>query len=300
LANEDEEVSAFVAERLRADGVDVRTGCEVVRVEGKKLILKAFPLDGGGLGGGGVSENAQPGSESTPPLPLPIKGRGEEAIAFDELIVAIGRRARLAGYGLETLGIETDRAIVANDFLETLYPNIYAVGDVVGPYQFTHFAAHQAWFAAVNGLFGAFRRFRADYRVLPRATFTDPEVARVGHNEQSAREAGIEFEVIRYDLAHLDRAVAEGAAAGFVKILVPPGKDRILGATIVGAHGGEWLAELVLAMKHGLGLGKILGTIHAYPTMAEANKYAAGEWRKAHQPERLLRLVARYHAWRRR
>jgi pyruvate/2-oxoglutarate dehydrogenase complex dihydrolipoamide dehydrogenase (E3) component len=267
LANEDEEVSAFVAERLRADGVDLRTGCEAIRVDGKTLIVRG--------------------------------GDGETVVPFDELIVAVGRKARLDGYGLEELGIETGRTIVTNDWLETLYPNIYAVGDVAGPYQFTHFAAHQAWFAAVNALFGSLKRFRADYRVLPRVTFTDPEVARVGHNEQSAREAGIAFEVVRTDLAHLDRAVAEGAAQGFVKILVPPGRDQILGATIVGAHAGEWLAELVLAMKHGLGLGKILGTIHAYPTMAEANKYAAGEWRKAHQPERLLRWVARYHGWRR-
>jgi pyruvate/2-oxoglutarate dehydrogenase complex dihydrolipoamide dehydrogenase (E3) component/uncharacterized membrane protein YdjX (TVP38/TMEM64 family) len=268
LANEDAEVSAFVAERLRADGVDVCTGCEAVRVQGKTLIVRCVAREIG--------------------------------IEFDELIVAVGRRARLAGYGLETLGMETDRTIVTNDFLETLYPNIYAVGDVAGPYQFTHFAAHQAWFAAVNGLFGNLKRFRADYSFLPRVTFTDPEVARIGHNEESAREAGVEFEIVRTDLAHLDRAVCEGAAEGFVKILVPPGKDRILGATIVGAHSGEMLAELALAMKHGIGLGKILGTIHAYPTMAEANKYAAGEWRKAHQPVRLLRWVERYHDWRRR
>ncbi|MFN3389581.1 MAG: pyridine nucleotide-disulfide oxidoreductase, partial [Allosphingosinicella sp.] len=173
------------------------------------------------------------------------------------------------------------------------------VGDVAGPYQFTHFAAHQAWFAAVNALFGTFKRFRADYSVLPRVTYTDPEVAAVGHSEASAREAGLDYEVVRYDLSHLDRAVTDGARAGFVKILVAPGKDRILGATIVAAHAGEMLAELVLAMKHGIGLKKILGTIHAYPTMAEANKYAAGEWRKAHQPERLLRWVELYHRWRR-
>ena len=189
--------------------------------------------------------------------------------------------------------------IETNAFLETRYPNIFAVGDVAGPYQFTHFAAHQAWFAAVNALFGTFRKFRADYSVLPWVTFTDPEVAHVGHNEQSAKEAGIAYEVVRYDLGHLDRALTEGANQGFVKLLVVPGKDRILGATIVAANAGELLAEYVLAMKHGIGLNKILGTIHAYPTMAEANKYAAGEWKKAHKPERLLRWVARYHTWRR-
>jgi pyruvate/2-oxoglutarate dehydrogenase complex dihydrolipoamide dehydrogenase (E3) component/uncharacterized membrane protein YdjX (TVP38/TMEM64 family) len=300
LAKEDEEASALVEETLRAEGVEVLTDHEAVRVEGKTLVVKAPPLDGEGWGRDGVSGNAPHFVEATPTLPSPIEGEGEREIPFDELIVAVGRRARLEGYGLEALGIETERAIVTNDFLETRFPNIYAVGDVAGPYQLTHFAAHQAWFAAVNGLFGAFRRFRADYSVLPRVTFTDPEVAQAGHTERSAREAGAEHEVVRYDLAHLDRAVCEGATRGFVKILVPPGKDRILGATIVAAHAGEMLAELVLAMKHGIGLDKVLGTIHAYPTMAEANKYAAGERKKAHKPERLLAWVERYHRRRRR
>lgn len=267
LPKEDEEVAALIAERLAEEGVDIRTGHEALRIEGKSLIARA---DG-----------------------------GEVAIPFDDIIVAVGRKARLTGYGLEALGIETDAVIETNAFLETRYPNIFAVGDVAGPYQFTHFAAHQAWFAAVNALFGTFRKFRADYSVLPWVTFTDPEVAHVGHNEQSATEAGIAYEVVRYDLGHLDRALTEGANQGFVKLLVAPGKDRILGATIVAASAGELLAEYVLAMKHKIGLNKILGTIHAYPTMAEANKYAAGEWKKAHKPERLLRWVARYHAWRR-
>jgi len=267
LPKEDEEVSDFVAALLREEGVDVRTGHEAVRVEGKRLIVRS--------------------------------GGEEEAIPFDEIIVAVGRKARLTGYGLEALGIETDRTIVTNDWLETRFPNIYAVGDVAGPYQFTHFAAHQAWFAAVNGLFGQLKRFRADYRILPWVTFTDPEVAHVGHNERSAREAGIDFELVRYDLAHLDRALCEGANRGFVKLLVRPGRDRILGATVVAHNAGETLAELVLAMKHGLGLDKLLATIHAYPTMAEANKYAAGERKKAHKPERLLGWVELYHRWRR-
>jgi pyruvate/2-oxoglutarate dehydrogenase complex dihydrolipoamide dehydrogenase (E3) component/uncharacterized membrane protein YdjX (TVP38/TMEM64 family) len=266
LPREDEEVSELVAEVLREEGVDVRTGREAVRVDGKILV---------------------------------VRGEGRESeIPFDEIIVAVGRRARLTGYGLEDLGIETSRTIAVNDWLETRLPNLYAVGDVAGPYQFTHFAAHQAWFAAVNGLFGQLKRFRADYRVLPWVTFTDPEIAHVGHNELSAREAGLAFEVVRYDLDHLDRALSEGAGRGFVKLLVQPGKDRLLGATIVAANGGEILAEIVLAMKHGLGLNKLLGTIHAYPTMAEANKYAAGEWKKAHKPERLLAWLERYHRWR--
>jgi pyruvate/2-oxoglutarate dehydrogenase complex dihydrolipoamide dehydrogenase (E3) component/uncharacterized membrane protein YdjX (TVP38/TMEM64 family) len=267
LSKEDPEVSELVEAVLREEGVDIRTGHEAARIEGKSLILR---------------------SDS-----------GEEALPFDELIVAVGRKARMTGYGLEELGIETERTIAVNDWLETRFPNLYAVGDVAGPYQFTHFAAHQAWFAAVNGLFGQLKRFRADYRVLPWVTFTEPEVAHVGHNELSAKAAGIDYEVVRYDLSHLDRALAEGANRGFVKLLVQPGKDRLLGATIVATQAGELIPELVLAMKHGLGLNKILGTIHAYPTLAEANKYAAGEWKKAHKPERLLAWLGRYHEWRR-
>jgi pyruvate/2-oxoglutarate dehydrogenase complex dihydrolipoamide dehydrogenase (E3) component/uncharacterized membrane protein YdjX (TVP38/TMEM64 family) len=267
LSKEDEDVSDFIADTLRSDGVTVLTGHEAVRCEGKTLIVRSEGV--------------------------------ETAIPFDEIIVAVGRKARLSGYGLEELGIETDRTVVTNDYLETVYPNIFAAGDVAGPYQFTHFAAHQAWYAAVNALFGTFRKFRADYSVLPWATFTDPEVAHVGHSEATAREEGVAYEIVRYELGHLDRAVAESAHTGFVKILVQPGKDKILGVTIVSAAAGELLAEFVLAMKHGLGLNKILGTIHSYPTMAEANKYAAGEWKKAHKPERLLRWVERYHGWRR-
>lgn len=264
LAREDEEVSELVEAVLREEEVEIRTGHEAARVEGKSLIVRS--------------------------------GAGEAAVPFDEIIVAVGRKARLTGYGLEALGIETGRTIEVNEWLETRFPNIYAVGDVAGPYQFTHFAAHQAWFAAVNGLFGHLKRFRADYRMLPWVTFTDPEVAHVGHNALSATEAGLDFEIVRYDLSHLDRALAEGANRGFVKLLVVPGKDRLLGATIVAANAGELLPELVMAMKHGLGLNKLLATIHAYPTLAEANKYAAGEWKKAHKPERLLAWLERYHA----
>jgi pyruvate/2-oxoglutarate dehydrogenase complex dihydrolipoamide dehydrogenase (E3) component len=190
--------------------------------------------------------------------------------------------------------VETDA------WLTTLYPNIYACGDVAGPYQFTHTAAHQAWYATANALFGQLRRFRTDYSVIPAVTFVDPEVARVGLNEREARQQGVEYEVTRYDLEDLDRAITEDQAHGFVKILTPPGKDRILGATIVGQHAGELLAEFALAMRNDLGLNKIFGTIHAYPTWAEANKYAAGIWKKTHAPERALQWLGRYHAWRRR
>ncbi|GIX34422.1 MAG: pyridine nucleotide-disulfide oxidoreductase [Lysobacteraceae bacterium] len=269
MGREDEEVSDFVRQALEADGVDVRLGHRALRVEreGDARYL--------------VAEGAQ----------------GEVRFGFDELLVAVGRQARLQGYGLEALGIPAQRTIETNEYLETLYPNIYAAGDVAGPWQFTHTASHQAWYAAVNALFGRFRRFKVDGRVIPWVTFVDPEVARVGLNEQEAREQGIAFEVTRYGLDDLDRAIAEGHAEGWIKVLTPPGKDRILGVTIVGAHAGELLAEFTLAMKHGLGLNKILATIHPYPTWAEGNKYAAGEWKRAHAPQAALRWLARYHAW---
>lgn len=271
LVREDVDVSALASASLAADGVTLLTGHKALRCEIKnerKFIV------------------------------VEHQGR-EHRIEFDELLCAVGRAARLEGYGLEELGIETGRTITTNAYLETLYPNIYAAGDVVGPYQFTHVAGYQAWYASVNALFGHLKRFRVDYRVIPWTTFIDPEVARVGLNEQEAETQGIAYEVTRYGLDDLDRAIADGAAHGFVKVLTEPGRDRILGVTIVGEHGGDLLAEFVLAMKHGLGLNKILGTIHAYPTWAEANKYAAGEWKRAHAPKQLLAWLERYHAWRR-
>jgi pyruvate/2-oxoglutarate dehydrogenase complex dihydrolipoamide dehydrogenase (E3) component/uncharacterized membrane protein YdjX (TVP38/TMEM64 family) len=226
----------------------------------------------------------------------------EETIAFDALLLALGRAPRTQGFGLEELGIPLTRArtVETNAWLQTLYPNIYACGDVAGPYQFTHTAGHQGWYAAVNALFGGVRRFKVDYSVIPWVTFSDPEVARAGLSETEAQAQGVAHEVTRYDLKDLDRAIVDEAAAGYVKVLTVPGKDRILGVCIVGAHAGELLAEFVLAMRHRIGLNKILGTIHAYPTWAEANKYAAGAWKRAHAPQRLLAWAARYHAWQRR
>ena len=222
-------------------------------------------------------------------------------IPFDAVLVAVGRVANTAGYGLEGLGIPTTRAhtVETNEYLQTLYPNIYAAGDVAGPFQFTHTAAHQAWYASVNALFGPFKTFKADYSVIPWSTFVDPEVARVGLNEQEAREKDIPHEVTVYGIDDLDRAIADGEAHGFVRVLTVPGKDKILGATIVGEHAGDLLAEYVMAMRHGIGLNKILGTIHIYPTLAEANKYAAGVWKRAHAPQKLLAWVECFHAWRR-
>jgi pyruvate/2-oxoglutarate dehydrogenase complex dihydrolipoamide dehydrogenase (E3) component len=273
MIREDEEVSALVAESLTHDGVRLLLNHQAVRCEqgegGKRLIVK--------------------------------HGEQEIAIEFDELLCAVGRSPRVKGYGVEALGIALTprKTIETNAYLQTNYPNIFAVGDVAGPYQFTHTAAHQAWYAAVNALFGRFKKFKADYSVIPWATFTSPEVARVGLSEAEAKEQKVPYEVTRYGIDDLDRAIADGTAHGFVKVLTVPGKDKILGVTIVGEHAGDLLAEFVLAMKHGLGLNKILGTIHTYPTLAESNKYVAGEWKRAHAPQGLLRWVQRYHAWER-
>jgi pyruvate/2-oxoglutarate dehydrogenase complex dihydrolipoamide dehydrogenase (E3) component/uncharacterized membrane protein YdjX (TVP38/TMEM64 family) len=286
MVREDAEVSALVASALRADGVQVLTGHRAVRVE------PVATTDGPG--------GAAPAGQGV----LIVEHRGVETrIAFDQLLCAVGRAARLTGYGLEELGIPTGQTVQTNDYLQTIFPNIYAAGDVAGPYQLTHVAAHQAWYAAVNALFGDFKRFKADYSVIPRATFTDPEVACVGLNEQEAKAQNIAHEVTRYALDDLDRQICDEGAGnpthGFVKVLTVPGRDKILGVTIVGTHAGDLLAEYVLAMKHGLGLNKILGTIHTYPTLAEANKYVAGEWKRAHQPLALLEWVRKFHDWRR-
>ncbi|RNF36026.1 FAD-dependent oxidoreductase [Paracoccus methylarcula] len=271
MLREDEEVSELVKASLERDGVNLLTNHKAVAC--------------------GTSDEGKW---------IEVEHAGEtRRIAFDDIIVAVGRKPRLTGFGLEELGIKAERVVETNDYLETLFPNILAAGDVAGPYQFTHVAGHQAWFASVNALFGWIRRFKVDYRVVPWATFTDPEVARVGLSEAEAREKGIAYEVTRYDIGDLDRAIADGAAHGFVKVLTRPGKDRILGVTITGEHAGDLIAEFVLAMKHGLGLNKILGTIHIYPTLAEANKYAAGEWRRAHVNPRLLALLEKIHDWRR-
>lgn len=227
--------------------------------------------------------------------------QGEQWIAFDAMLLAIGREANVTGYGLENLNMAIDDRgfIQVDEYLETSMPGVFAVGDVIGGYQFTHVSAHEAWFASVNALFGHLKRFKADYAVIPWATYTDPEVGRVGLNEETAKAQGIEYEVTRFEIEELDRAIVDQAASGFVKVLTVPGKDKILGATIVGIHGGELIAEFVLAMRYGLGLNKILGTIHAYPTLMEANKYAAGEWKRAHAPQRVLKWVEKYHQFRR-
>jgi pyruvate/2-oxoglutarate dehydrogenase complex dihydrolipoamide dehydrogenase (E3) component/uncharacterized membrane protein YdjX (TVP38/TMEM64 family) len=271
LAREDPEVSAMVRARFEEEGIQVLTGHRAKKVEvvdGRRILL---------------CEHA---------------GQSIQ-VEFDALLCAVGRAPNTAGYGLEAIGIPVTKArtVETNEYLQTLYPNIYACGDVAGPYQFTHTASHQAWYASVNALFGDLRKFRADYSAIPWATFTDPEVARVGLNETEAKERGVACEVTTYGIDDLDRAIADGAAHGLVKVLTVPGRDRILGATIVGEHAGELIVEFIAAMKHGIGLNKILGTIHIYPTFAEANKYAAGNWKKAHAPQGVLRGLERFHAW---
>ena len=271
MGREDADVAGYAESVLRESGVNVLMSHDALRFEqqdGEKVLVVA-----------------KEGVDST--------------IAYDEVIVAVGRKARLNGFGLEDLGIQFDRTIETDEYLQTLMPNIFAAGDVVGPYQFTHVASHQAWYAAVNALFGTFKKFKVDYRVIPWTTFIDPEVARVGLSERDAAEQDIDVEVTRYEFAELDRAVAESARKGFIKVLTPPGKDKILGVTIVSEHAGDLLAEFVIAMKHDLGLNKILGTIHAYPTWAEGAKYAAGNWKRANAPEKLLSYVEKFHTWRR-
>ncbi|MGX9416617.1 FAD-dependent oxidoreductase [Vibrio sp. WJH972] len=271
MGREDDDVAALALSTLQASGVNVRTSTKALRFETagdqKQLIVE---VDG-----------------------------VEQALEYDQIICAVGRAARLTGYGLEELGIETGRTLETNEYLQTKFPNILAAGDVVGPYQFTHVAAHQAWYAAVNGLFGTFKKFKVDYRVIPWTTFIDPEVARVGINEREAKEKGIDYEVTTFQFEELDRAIAESATTGFIRVITPKGKDKILGVTIVSEHAGDLIAEFVLAMKHGLGMNKILGTIHAYPTWAEGAKYAAGEWKRAHAPEKVLEWLEKFHTWRR-
>ena len=271
MIREDPEISDMVMQRFRQEGINVLVSHKAnsFRIENGEKIL--------------IAEH---------------DGK-DVRIPFDQLLCAVGRIANTTGYGLEELGIPVSRTrtVESNEFLQTIYPNIYACGDVAGPYQFTHTAAHQAWYAAVNALFGRFRRFRADYSVIPWATFTDPEVARVGLNETEAKEKNIPYEVTTYGLDDLDRAIADEEAHGVIKVLTAPGKDRILGATIAGEHAGDLLVEFITAMKHGIGLNRILGTIHIYPTLAEGNKFAAGVWKRAHAPQRLLRWVEKFHAW---
>ncbi|WP_020410635.1 dihydrolipoyl dehydrogenase [Hahella ganghwensis] len=273
MPREDEDVSAVIEERFRSEGVEVLVGHSA----------KAF-------------RKTEDGKDY---LVCEHEGQTKE-IHFDKVLLAVGRKANTDKLGLENIGLKPNPngTLPVNEYLQTATPNIYAAGDIAGPYQFTHTAAHQAWYAAVNSLFGSFKKFKADYRVIPWATFTDPEVARVGLSEEEARQQGIEYEVTKFGIDDLDRAIADNEAHGFIKVLTVPGKDKVLGATIVGYHAGELITEYISAMKHGIGLNKILGTIHIYPTLSETNKYAAGEWKRAHAPQNVLEWLAKWHQWR--
>ena len=271
MIREDDEIAAMVTKRFQEEGVDIRNkhmAKEVVIKDKRKFLICEYD-------------------------------NNTVEIEFDEILVAVGRAANTSGFGLEELGVELNpnKTIRVNDKLQSSIPNIYACGDVAGPYQFTHTASHQAWYATVNALFGRFKSFKVDYSVIPWATFTDPEVARVGLNEQEAKEKGIAYDVTSYGIDDLDRAITEGEDHGVVKVLTVPGKDKILGVTIIGDHAGELITEYISAMKHGFGMTKILGTIHIYPTFSEANKFAAGVWKKANAPKTLLKLVERFHNW---
>ena len=274
LSREDDEFSQALRRRFANEGIDVRinTKCKEIVVEnGKQFML----CEKDGL---------------------------DQRIEFDKVLIALGRTANSRGFGLENIGLKLGLSgtICVDDYLRTTkYKNIYACGDVVGPYQFTHIAAHQAWYCAVNALFSPFKKFRINYSIIPWCTFTDPEIARVGLNEKEAKEQGLTYEVTRYEISGLDRAITDSEDQGMVKVLTEPGKDRVLGVTIMGHHAGELITEYISAMKHGIGLNKILGTIHIYPTMAEANKFAAGIWKKNHAPNKILKLAKKFHAWRR-
>ena len=273
LSREDEDVSVQITARFKNEGIRVRTGHTAMAIkieDGQKYLMCDY------------------------------YGKNEQ-LAFDEILIAAGRKANTSGLGLEDLGIHLRQngTIETNEYLQTEIPTIYASGDVTGPYQFTHTAAHQSWYASVNALFGYVRKFKVDYSVIPWTTFVDPEIARVGLNAQEAREKNIEHESTVFGFPELDRAITDEADHGFVKVLTVPGKDQILGVTIVGEHAGELISEFVLAMKQGIGLNKILGTIHVYPTLAEANKYVAGKWRRDHTSEQLLQWMERLHFFRR-
>lgn len=273
LNREAPEVSRRLAAQFESEGMGVLTACRALEFQ---------PVGTGGL--------------------LRYRGpEGEAELTFDRVLVATGRRARTAGLGLEELGIarNADGTVATNEYLQTTLPHIYACGDVAGPFQLTHAAAHQAWYCAMNALYGDFWRFRANYAVIPAAIFTDPEVARVGLTEAEARDQGLDVETVTYDMGELDRAIADGEARGFVQVVTPCRSDRILGVTVLGPHAGDIISEFVLAMRHGLGLRKVLGTLHIYPTLAEANRHAAGEWQKRHLPARLLRLAGWFNRRRR-
>jgi len=280
LPREDPDAAQVLAESLTRDGIAILTGHQAVRVEGgsagKRLVCRPAgqPAEGGGA-------------------------PAETVVEVDEILVAVGRRAHVTGLGLEELGVDVSGGRIAVDrYLRTAVPSIFACGDVVGPYQFTHMAGQQARAVIQNALLPL--KTRMDYRVVPWATFTEPEVARVGLSEEEAAAQGVAHRVIKVPLAGIDRAVCDGDTEGFLKILTPPGRDGILGATLVGPHAGDLLHEVVLAMRARLRLRDIASTVHIYPTLAEVFRRAADEARKESFTPRLQKWFAAYFRWRRR
>ena len=283
MGPEDADTVELLTRRLTAEGIDIKLNHKALRFEqhnGESVLIAEHTVD---------DQNADQSADQSKDVEIP----------FDKVLIALGRQPNITGFGLEELGVQTNKTVSTNELLQTNFPNIYACGDVAGPYQLTHVASHQAWYASVNALFDPFKTFRADYSVIPWVTYTSPQVANVGLTEQQAKKADKPYEVTEYDIGELDRAIADDSAYGRVKVLTKPGKDELLGVNIVGPQAGELLAEYVLAMKHGIGLNKILGTIHSYPTLAEANKYVAGEWKRANAPQKLLTWVEKFHRWRR-
>jgi pyruvate/2-oxoglutarate dehydrogenase complex dihydrolipoamide dehydrogenase (E3) component/uncharacterized membrane protein YdjX (TVP38/TMEM64 family) len=283
MGPEDADTVELLTQRLTAEGIDIKLNHKALRFEqynGESVLIADHTVD---------DQNADQSADQSKDVEIP----------FDKVLIALGRQPNITGFGLEELGVQTNKTVSTNELLQTNFPNIYACGDVAGPYQLTHVASHQAWYASVNALFDPFKTFRADYSVIPWVTYTSPQVANVGLTEQQAKKADKPYEVTEYDIGELDRAIADDSAYGRVKVLTKPGKDELLGVNIVGPQAGELLAEYVLAMKHGIGLNKILGTIHSYPTLAEANKYVAGEWKRANAPQKLLTWVEKFHRWRR-
>ena len=273
MPREDAEVSAAVTTQFEKDGITVLTEhslCHFFTESGQKKVE--------------VSNNGE-----------------TRVLEFDQVLIAAGRKPNTENFGLAELdlALTPSGTIEINSAMQTSYPNIYACGDVAGPYQFTHMASFQAYFASLNALLGGLWRLRANYRVVPWATFTNPEVARVGLSEQEAQQHKIGYELTRYELDHHDRALADGEAHGFVKVLTVPGTDRILGVSIVGYHASELIGEFVFSMTHGLGLKKISAVTHIYPTLSESNKFAANAWRSARLPEKYFPYIERFFRWQR-
>ena len=269
MSKEDEDASSVVLDSLRAEGVKILLKTEALEFKGNTLVC---------------------GTDD-----------GDIELDFDQVLVAVGRKANTRGFGLEEIGVKLrdNGTIITDVYLRSNLPNVFACGDVAGNFQLTHTAAHEAWYASVNALFGRFKKFKRDYSAIPWATYTSPEVATVGRNEKALKDEGVEYEVYKYEIDDLDRAIADSTDYGFAKVLLKPGTDKILGATIVSSNASDLLIEFTSAMKNGFGLEAILGTIHPYPTMSEANKYLAGVWKNKTKPEKLLKYVEKLHKWER-